>query len=102
MPHFRTDPNSHALFIPELLDLIGDLLDLGDWLALMQTCQSIFPTMTSRIWKEVEAQVIMDLIVETPQTSESQSSDSNSIVGLVQSVWAGVKLTMYDRYPTNR
>ncbi|KAG8713869.1 hypothetical protein FRC09_018230, partial [Ceratobasidium sp. 395] len=72
MSHFKTDSKGHALYVPELLNLITDLLDAKDWLALMQTCQLIFPTIASRVWKEVAAQVIMDLIVETPQISDGQ------------------------------
>ncbi|KAG8743755.1 hypothetical protein FRC10_011475 [Ceratobasidium sp. 414] len=54
----------HPLHIPDLLDLICDLLETNDWLNLMRTCGSIFPTIASRIWREVEAQVIMDLVSE--------------------------------------
>ncbi|KAG8793451.1 hypothetical protein FRC12_002664 [Ceratobasidium sp. 428] len=72
MSHFKTDPNGHALYVPELLNLVTDLLDAQDWLALMQTCRSIFPTIASRVWKEVAAQVIMDLIVETRQISDDR------------------------------
>ncbi|KAG9119082.1 hypothetical protein FRC07_006077 [Ceratobasidium sp. 392] len=79
MSSFKSEPRGHALYIPELLDLIGGLLDMNDWLALMRTCRSVFPMIASRVWREVEAQVIMDLIVETSHNELDESDVSRSI-----------------------
>ncbi|KAG9091186.1 hypothetical protein FS749_016730 [Ceratobasidium sp. UAMH 11750] len=65
------EPQVHALCVPELLDLVVDLLDMSDWFSLMRTCGSIFPVIASRVWREVEAEVILDLIVEVTQVNDS-------------------------------
>ncbi|KAG8773597.1 hypothetical protein FRC12_002446 [Ceratobasidium sp. 428] len=77
-------PQTHPLFLPELLDLVSGLLDTSDWLALMRTCRPMFPVIASRVWREIEAQVIMDLIVETSRTDVTSSDDSNHVVGRVR------------------
>ncbi|KAG8742386.1 hypothetical protein FRC10_001608 [Ceratobasidium sp. 414] len=69
----------HALHIPELLYLIRDLIDANDSLSLMKTCKSIFPLIASSVWSEVEAQVLMELIVEGPQSTGNELKDSNDI-----------------------
>ncbi|KAG9121748.1 hypothetical protein FRC07_002161, partial [Ceratobasidium sp. 392] len=76
MLNFKPEPEGHALYVPELLDLISGLLDMSDWLALLLTCRSLFPIIASRVWREVEAQVIMDLIVETSQSALDESDVS--------------------------
>ncbi|KAG9102658.1 hypothetical protein FRC07_010185 [Ceratobasidium sp. 392] len=78
MPGFEPKPKGHALYVPELLDLISGLLDMSDWLALLLTCRSLFPIIASRVWREVEAQAIMDLIVETSQSALDESDVSRS------------------------
>ncbi|KAG9123956.1 hypothetical protein FRC07_013368 [Ceratobasidium sp. 392] len=82
MLNFKPEPEGHALYVPELLDLISGLLDMSDWLALLLTCRSLFPIIASRVWREVEAQAIMDLIVETSQSALDGSDVSQSTVRL--------------------
>ncbi|KAG9123957.1 hypothetical protein FRC07_013369 [Ceratobasidium sp. 392] len=76
MSNLKAEPKEHALYIPELLDLIGGLLDMSDWLALLRTCKSVFPMIASRVWREVEAQVMMDLIIEVSQNKLDESDVS--------------------------
>ncbi|KAG8718683.1 hypothetical protein FRC08_004685 [Ceratobasidium sp. 394] len=71
MSSYGPAPQVHALCVPELLDLVVDLLDMSDWFSLMRTCGSIFPVIASRVWREVEAEVILDLIVEVTQVNDS-------------------------------
>ncbi|KAG9082299.1 hypothetical protein FRC07_014251, partial [Ceratobasidium sp. 392] len=68
----------HALYVSELLGFISDLLTMSDWLSLMLTCKSMFPTVASRVWREVEAHIVMDLVTglvpadaERPNGAES-------------------------------
>ncbi|KAG8768979.1 hypothetical protein FRC12_005236 [Ceratobasidium sp. 428] len=82
MPYSQDIPQTHPLFLPELLDLVSGLLDTSDWLALMRTCRPMFPVIASRVWREIEAQVIMDLIVETSRTGVTTSDDSNHVLNL--------------------
>ncbi|KAG9118832.1 hypothetical protein FRC07_006459 [Ceratobasidium sp. 392] len=94
MSSFKSEPKAHALYIPELLDLIGGLLDMTDWLALMRTCKSVFPMIASRVWREVEAQVIMDLIVESSHKEFGQSDISRSTMVLFQYVLVMLKTNL--------
>ncbi|KAG8756250.1 hypothetical protein FRC12_010633 [Ceratobasidium sp. 428] len=80
MSYSQNSPQTHPLFLPELLDLISGLLHTADWLALMRTCRPMFPVIASRVWREIEAQVIMDLIVETSRAGVIGSGDSSHIV----------------------
>ncbi|KAG8718682.1 hypothetical protein FRC08_004684 [Ceratobasidium sp. 394] len=80
MSTFGSEAKVHGLCIPDLLDLICELLEMNDWLNLMKTCRSIFPVIASRIWSEVEAQVILDLIDEAPVQRSNKPACSNPMV----------------------
>ncbi|KAG9122966.1 hypothetical protein FRC07_000420 [Ceratobasidium sp. 392] len=77
MSTYDAQPKVHALHIPELLNLIRESIDHNDWVNLMKTCRTIFSIIASSIWSEVEAQVLMDLIVESPRPTISQSEGSD-------------------------
>ncbi|KAG8755648.1 hypothetical protein FRC12_010820 [Ceratobasidium sp. 428] len=84
-------PKVHALHIPELLNIIRESIDDNDWLSLMKTCRAIFSIIASSIWSEVEAQVLLDLIVEKPQLAAgSESLDAGTA--------SGVDFSRFDTY----
>ncbi|KAG9076932.1 hypothetical protein FRC06_009208, partial [Ceratobasidium sp. 370] len=76
MSTYEAEPKIHALHIPELLYLICGLIGTNDSLSLMKTCKSIFPLIASSVWSEVEAQLLMELIVEAPQLAGKDSNDT--------------------------
>ncbi|KAG8699131.1 hypothetical protein FRC08_005489 [Ceratobasidium sp. 394] len=92
MSTYEAEPKVHALHIPELLYLICGLIDTNDSLNLMKTCKPIFPLIASTVWNEVEAQVLMELVVEGPQPTGSESEDLNNISN------SGIDFSRFDVY----
>jgi hypothetical protein len=79
----KTEPQGHALYIPEILGLVCGSLEIYDWLHLMRTCRSIFPMVASHIWKEVDAHILMELIAEKPEGSRNETNQPQSSVSAI-------------------
>ncbi|KAG8694104.1 hypothetical protein FRC08_008702 [Ceratobasidium sp. 394] len=92
MSTYEAGPKVHALHIPELLYLICGLIGTNDSLNLMKTCKPIFPLIASTVWNEVEAQVLMELIVEGPRSKGNESEDPNDISN------SGIDFSRFDVY----
>lgn len=73
-PGRQLNTAGYALFVPDVLHLICDLLELRDWMALMLTCKSTFTTAASHIWANLDGvKVLTDLLPESPCSEPSKS-----------------------------
>ncbi|KAF8604316.1 hypothetical protein BDV93DRAFT_522438 [Ceratobasidium sp. AG-I] len=78
-------PLAYALFVPDVLHLICDLLELPDWMALMLTCKSTFATAASHVWANLDGvKDLTDLLVKAlhPEYNNSSQADTSLEVAL--------------------
>lgn len=90
----QPNPSLNALFVPDVLHLICDLLELPDWMALMLTCKSTFVTAASHIWANLDGvKDLTDLLVETPKAGHSKPTQADTSASL--SVFLPQSLRIY-------